>query len=194
MNRHLQRYACILIACAAASSLALASDDKASAERTILGYYHEMEQGYAAKDTSRIFRHYDPSHVFTSWNKPGATDVNTNRRNLDQTFGTIKTIQMKVIPEATDMAGDKFYIRYKQDHQILFPLKSSPANLWYEAEDTWQHKNGGWVLVSTKVVNDAVSQAQGMLEQQKKRMEFEDEQRRSQRCLNGLGYGCGGSR
>ena len=194
MKRPLHRFVYILSGCVAISSFVYAADDKASVERTILSYYHEMEQGYAAKDTALIFRHYDPAHVFSSWNKPGATDVETNRKKLDETFGTIKTIQMKIVPEATDMAGDRFFIRYKQDHQILFPLKPAPANLWYEAEDTWQRKNGAWVLVSTKVVNDAVSQAQGMLEQQKKRMEFEDEQRRSQRCLNGLGYGCGASR
>jgi hypothetical protein len=156
-----------------------------------MGYYHEMEQCYAAKDASRVYGHHDPSYIFSAWNQPGSSGLDTNRKRLDENFGAIQTIQMKIIPEATDMAGDKFYVRYKQDHQILFPLKSAPSNLWFEAEETWQHKNAGWVRVSTKVVNDSVAQAQGMLEQQKKRMEFEDEQRRSQRCLNGLGYGCG---
>jgi hypothetical protein len=57
-------------------------------------------------------------------------------------------------------------------------------------EDIWQKKNGQWRLVSTDLVNSAVDQAKAMLENQKKQMEYQDEQRRSQNCLHGLGYGC----
>jgi ribulose bisphosphate carboxylase small subunit len=96
---------------------------------------------------------------------------------------------MKVQPEATDFMGDKYYIRYKRVFDVQYPLKA-PYNIWVEVEDTWQQKNGQWRLISTNLVNSAVDQAKAMLEAQKKRMEYEDEQRRSQRCLNGLGYGC----
>jgi hypothetical protein len=175
----------------AAAAVVHAADDKASVERIIMGYYHEMEQGYAAKDAAQVYHRYDPSYLFSALHNSSTSDLASNRKALDESFGKVKSILMKISPEATDMVGDKFYIRYKQENQILFPLKSAPANIWYEAEDTWQRKNGAWVLLSTQVVNDSVAQAKGRLEEQKKRMEIEDEQRRSRRCLNGLGYGCG---
>jgi len=190
METYLRRFAFLLMT-AAATSLVHAAEDQASVGRTIMGYYHEMEQGYADKDASGVYRHCDPAYLFSALNNSATSDLAANRKALDESFGNLKTIQVKIVPEATDMAGDKFYIRYKQENEMLFPLKSAPARIWYEAEDTWQRKNGAWVLLSTKVLNDSVAQAKGKLEQQKKRMEFEDEQRRSRRCLNGVGYGCG---
>jgi len=71
-----------------------------------MGYYHEMEQCYAAKDASRVYGHHDPSYIFSAWNQPGSSGLDTNRKRLDENFGAIQTIQMKIIPEATDMVED----------------------------------------------------------------------------------------
>jgi hypothetical protein len=139
---------------------------KSQVEKTILGYYQEMEAGYAQKDTARIFSHFDPSHTFGKADAEGGTDLATNRKNLEKMFGEIKSIRVKIQLEATDIMENTFYVRYKQDHEVAYPLKK-PYSIWYEAEDKWQQRNGRWVLVSTKVVNDAVSQAKSRLEIQK---------------------------
>jgi ketosteroid isomerase-like protein len=174
--------ACLLLGASAQA------EDKASVERIIHQYYEEIQQGYAQKDVDRVFRHYDSDYKYMK-NGSGSGNLAAERQGIGNLLSQVRSIQMKVQPEATDVMGDKYYMRYKRVFDVQYPLKAS-YSIWVEVEDTWQKKNGQWRLVSTNLVNSAVDQAKAMLEAQKKQQEFQDEQRRSQNCLNGLGYGC----
>jgi hypothetical protein len=187
MTRKTQVLIYAFTACLALSTGARA-EDKVNVEHTITQYYGEMQDGYARKDAARIFSRYDPGYKYMK-NNTGSGSLEAERKGIDDLLSQVRSIQMKIQPEATDMAGDKFYIRYKRVFDVQYPLKA-PYNIWVEVEDTWQLKIGLWRLISTNLVNSAVDQAKAMLEAQKKQMEFQDEQRRAQRCLNGLGYGC----
>jgi ketosteroid isomerase-like protein len=166
------------------------AQDRAQAERTITEYYRDFQDAFAQKNAARIYQHCDPSYTFTGLD--GAkTTVAENRRNMEESLTKLRSIHVTVNPEAMELAGSTFLVRYQQRHEIQFPLKPSPSVTWFTAEDTWQNKNGEWRLVSTKVVNDSMADWKQRLAAQKNQMEAEDEQRRSARCLNGLGYGCG---
>lgn len=176
-----------------AFSAAAATSDatgKPAAERSITQLYREASDAYARKDAAGVYRHCDPS--YQAINLEGkAAGLEQNRRELEQSLSKVRSIKSTVETEASELLGNQFFVRYKQTFEIQFPLRNSPSTTWFEAEDTWQQKNGEWRLVSTKVVNDSPSQWKQRLDVQRKQMEFEDEQRRSRRCLNGLGYGCG---
>lgn len=194
MSRYSQTLIYALTACLAITTIASgAVDEKANAERAVTQLYRQYENAVAEKNAAKMFSYCDPSYqtIGLQGDKSG---LDHNIQSMTESLTKVKTIKATIQPEATDMMGNLFFVRYKQTFEILFPLKNAPTTTWFIAEDTWQQKNGQWKLMSTKVVNDSLTYWKQRLEVQKKQMEFEDEQRRSQRCLNGLGYGCGGAR
>lgn len=192
----MQQTTCALL-CALALGLVISplthASEKSDAERAVNQFYQEIQSGYAEKNVAKIYGHCDPGYEFVGV-KGDKSNLAQNRDAMQSSFGNLRSIKATITPETSERLGDKFYVRYKQTNEMQFPLKNSPSTIWFVAEDTWQYKNGQWRLLSTHVVNDSITHAKERLEVQKKQMEFEDEQRRSQRCLNGLGYGCGAPR
>ena len=169
------------------------ADERAVAEASITASYRTFESSFSRKDIPRMYAHCDPSYYFVGLDQ-GKSDLNQNRRAMEENLAKLRSIAVRIEPEAMELVGNMFLVRYKQTHEVQFPLKPLPSITWFVAEDTWEKRGGHWRLMSTKVVNDSVTAARQRLEVQKKQMEFEDAQRQSRRCLNGLGYQCGSAR
>lgn len=183
--------ATLSIVLAAASWANAANLDKSAIERTILQNYKQMEAAYGQKDAQGIFRYYSPEWKVTK--KGSSSDLAHNRAALTDALGKLRGIKVVFTPEATDLVGDSFFVRYKKTNLMEFPFGKSGRTDEYN-QDVWKFTNGAWRLVETQMLDNSVDQAVRALEAQKKMMEWQDEQRRSQRCINGVGYGCGGYR
>ena len=184
-------WAAVLVCLSAAAGLR--GEDKTAAERSINQIYRHFEAAFAEKDVGRMYVHCDPGYSFTG---PDGTTVSLeqNRQAMVETLSKVKSIQVRIQPEASDLLGNQFLVRYRQTHEIVLPLRNAPRTTAFAAEDTWQIKNGQWRLMATKVVRDSIQNWQHRLAAQKKQMEFEDEQHHSRRCLAGMGNGCGGGK
>lgn len=183
-----------LLLAGATLAVAAGTTDQAAAERAVFEMYRQYEAGFAQKDVNAIFRYFDPSWKVTTGANDSGAGLAFNRERMADALSKVRSLKVTVVPQASELVGDSFLVRYKQTHVMEFPLNPKPATTWYIAEDTWKRKNGQWRLMSTRKLDNSVSQAQRMLEAQKKQMEWQDEQRRSQRCIGGVGYGCGGYR
>lgn len=167
-----------------------ADPKKSAAERAVMQAYRDYAEAYAHKDAAAVYQHCDPSFTETSTDGQ-SSPLAVSRQTLAESFNQLKSIQVTVEPEASEWVGDRFVIRYKQTLDMQFPLRSTPSTNWYIAEDVWQQKNGEWRRLSMKVITDKATEAKQRLEAQKKVIDIQEEQRKSRRCLNGLGYGCG---
>lgn len=176
---------------AGAAWMRAANPDKASAERVILQNYRQIESAYQQKDAAGVFRFYAPTWKATK--NGGSSDLAHNRAALTEALGKLRSIRVTFTPEATDLLGDSFFVRYKKTNQMEFPFGKGGSTDEYN-QDIWQLQNGTWRLVETQMLDSSVDQAVRALEAQKKMMDWQDEQRKSQRCIGGVGYGCGGYR
>lgn len=168
-----------------------ASLDKGTAERAVRQNYRQIEAAYQQKDAAGVFRFYAPNWKVT---KDGnSSDLAHNRASLIDALGKLRSIQVTFTPEATDLLGDAFFVRLRKTNRIEFPLGKGGSTEEYN-QDIWKLQNGTWRLVETQLLDNSVDQAVRAVEAQKKMMDWQDEQRRSQRCIGGVGYGCGGYR
>jgi hypothetical protein len=166
------------------------ASEKADVERAVTQMYEQFQDAFTQKDVAQMYRHCDPSYSFIGV-KGDTTGLAENRLSMKESLAKVRSLKVTIHPEATELLGDIFMVRYRQEHEISFPLKSTPGRTWFTAEDTWKRKNGVWRLVSTRVVNDSVSDWQQRLAAQREQMKAEGDARASRRCLNGIGYGCG---
>lgn len=189
----MKRTALITLLAAVAAALlpnVVQASDKVDVERSVMQMYQQFQDAFTQKDISLMYRHCDPAYSFTGLHGE-TSNLAQNRQAMEESLAKLRSIRVTIHPEATELMGDTFMVRYKQEHEMQFPLRSTPGHTWFTAEDTWKRRNGVWRLVSTHVVGDSISDWQARLGAQRERMKAEDDNRASRRCLNGLGYGCG---
>src|SRR4051794_8870208 len=103
--------------------------------------YQNFQNAFAQKNVAAMYVHCDPSYTFTGADGT-TTTLEQNRQAMTENLSKVRSIQVKIQPEASEMLGGAMLVRYKQVHEIQFPLKPKPSTNWFVAEDTWQFKNG----------------------------------------------------
>jgi len=141
------------------ASTVVCAADKASVEQTVLQQYRQCEAGYLAKDVDAIFHSKDAGWTLTDMGTGKVTSLADNREAMADTLSKVKSLKVKIDPIVTDMLGDSFFIRYKQTHEVLFPMKDQPGTSWFIAEDTWTRRGDEWRVVSTRKLNESTSHA-----------------------------------